>query len=50
METSHGNVPSRVRRSQKNPQATDEERCQGENELGSLQNENEGIENISGTE
>lgn len=45
-----GNAPSRVRRSQKNPQAKDEERCQKEIELDSLEKEGKGMENNSGTE
>ena len=44
------NVPSRIRQSQKNPQATNEERCQGEIELDSLEKVNEGIGNNSVTE
>ena len=47
--TSLRNAKVRVRRSQKNSQATDEERCQGEIELHSLEKENEEMENNSGT-
>ena len=36
---------SPVKRSQKNPRATEEERCQGDIELHSLEKENEGMEN-----
>ena len=50
MGISLGNAPSRVRRSQKNPQAKDEERCQKEIELDSLEKQGKGMENNSGTE
>lgn len=43
-------MPSRLRRSQKNPQTTDEGRCQGETELDSLEKEIKGVENNNGTE
>ena len=43
-------VPSRVKWSQKNPQATDWERCLGKIELDSLGKENEGKSNNSGTQ
>ena len=47
MGTSLRNVPSRVRRSQKNPLWTDEEICHGETEMDSLEIENKGMENNS---
>ena len=47
--TSLWNMPSRLRRSQKNPQTTDEERCQGATELDSLEKEIKGVENNNGT-
>ena len=43
-------VPSRVKWSQKNPQATDWERCLGKIELDNLGKENEGKSNNSGTQ
>ena len=44
------NKSSRVRRSQKNPHSAEEERCQGEIDLDSLQKGNEGMVNKSRTE
>ena len=43
-------MPSYIRLSQKNCQATDKERCLGEIELYSLEKEKEGMENNSLTE
>ena len=45
VETSLWNVPSSIRWPQKNPLATDEERCHAETEMDSLEKENEGLEN-----
>ena len=50
MGTSLQNVPSRVRRSQKNPLVTKEERCHGETEMDILEKENERMENNSRNE
>ena len=47
--TSLVNAPSCVRRSQKNPQATDEEIRQRKIQLDSLENKNEKLKNISRT-
>ena len=45
-----GNAHLHVRQSQNNPYQTDKERWQEEIELDSLEKENEGMENNSGTE
>ena len=50
MGTSLQNASSRLRRSEKDLQATDEKRIQREIELHSLEKENKGIGNNSGTE
>ena len=44
------NAPSRVKRSQKNPHSTEEEKCQINIELDGLEKENEGMKNKSRTE
>ena len=50
MGTSLWNVPSRVKRPQKSPKITAEERCQGEIDLDSLEKENQRTKNNSRTE